>query len=1468
MALISAPTFHIVDVIGDEGSVDYKRSALLLWKALQSVEVSHRTQTNLAEIVEHVVATMQAEPGDTGDSIASLLELPLARLCADAFLQPSSLQPFTVQQADGLVAPSYVDSRLLCETIEPLTYSNFFNTCRKLSSTITQGEVYSACESRWNVLRARFRLHRAFNADTEDHHHVVLGGGDMALAAKTDVRRIGTCVCSSTLVNFMRLKVAELAVHSSPSTTTAGRSVDGAAEALSTSVEQFFGPNRPESEQLLTAEGLSLHPNFAQVTERRLDVFEKHNPMRPRADNALQLLRHFLKFQYGEDGRYFAELITSALPHAISRNEYLELELTVHGLRKGEVAFIADWFHRFELYRFEPSIRVCLRIVLMELQPEKYPDCRSFADVLGHIFAPLWDGLLRPLDHPRVAKFLSILNGVSVAVDDASEGQTLPLPGVRAPSMFNMQGKDGQPPDAYFFFYVWRNTQLFNFGILASLLRQRRSASVRAPPCASMDRALTFRIHSDNKLRSFAHCVTGLLIGDTIANPMRITQWSPLGYLYYLTQRHVVLTPSVNNAMNAPFPSSKSALVALIEVGANVSVASMDPLHHHGTDYALQEELHLLRKVYHLSATDLTELCLRSMENANLSVPEIRVAYPNSIPWSASRSGLDLVERRQPTSHAVSQPPYWELLEAPATLQHYNYHSHRRFHSVTSIYNRFAETQVPTVRLAFREACHQHELLLMASTVRVPHGLSGPARDELASTTTWRRHQLPAELHIAFPRLRVRGPQLSRPSTAAKQIIAALTRRELYRVFALGSPDQMASRDMAAPAATASSRERNAVMLSSSANFQMRHGVIRLEHNGSALIDASTTLQLPSWEQYVEDYRVVRRLAHDSEAQIFCKRRLATLEHKFHLHRALMDSAEQYPATSAIQYVDNDDGTHILQPSGLSQRTTTGKTPKTTSSIATGGPLGRSPASAEEFSDWYRSIKVDVHCHMASGMTAKQLLEFMQSKAREAPDDVVAIDAATGKPVTVLELLLRITRQRFGSGATVGDLTVSALDVQASSSTFNRFDQFNNKYNPLGVSELRSLFLKTDNFMGGRYFAELIKKTFQRQQERGGVYSEFRLSIYGRRRDEWRNLAVWWSSHGMSHRTNRWIVQVPRIYDIYKKEGSIASFAELLENIFAPLWEVTLRPASDSILAAFLQQVSGFDSVDNESGNEADPTQIRVLPEQWTSAENPPFSYWMYHMWANICSLNHLRVAKQLLPFSFRPHCGESGDPDHLVDAFLLADGIGHGIQLRKRSALQYLFYMTQIGLGMTPLSNNALFCRYHENPFPQFFSRGLLVALSTDGPLQFHHTDDPLTEEYAMAMKFWNFSTVDACEIASHSVRMSSFQPSTKRKWHGDLHMLRSTAGNDVAKTRVPHCRVAFRYELYDNECRYLEQRAALVMPHRAMLPVSLEDLVTIDSVGLTRAQVLERRLRGLPVARSPAPSEFKAETSVPSKL
>ena len=101
------------------------------------------------------------------------------------------------------------------------------------------------------------------------------------------------------------------------------------------------------------------------------------------------------------------------------------------------------------------------------------------------------------------------------------------------------------------------------------------------------------------------------------------------------------------------------------------------------------------------------------------------------------------------------------------------------------------------------------------------------------------------------------------------------------------------------------------------------------------------------------------------------------------------------------------------------------------------------------------------------------------------------------------------------------------------------------------------------------------------------------------------------------------------------------------------------------------------------------PQDFMTFPEQWIINDNPPYCYWIYYLYANIYTLNMLRKKRGLNTFSFRPHAGEAGSIDHLIGAYLLAEGINHGIRLIKSPVLGYLFYLTQIGLAVSPLSNN-----------------------------------------------------------------------------------------------------------------------------------------------------------------------------------
>ena len=53
----------------------------------------------------------------------------------------------------------------------------------------------------------------------------------------------------------------------------------------------------------------------------------------------------------------------------------------------------------------------------------------------------------------------------------------------------------------------------------------------------------------------------------------------------------------------------------------------------------------------------------------------------------------------------------------------------------------------------------------------------------------------------------------------------------------------------------------------------------------------------------------------------------------------------------------------------------------------------------------------------------------------------------------------------------------------------------------------------------------------------------------------------------------------------------------------------------------------------------------------------------------------------------------------------------------------RYLYYINQIGISVSPISNACLFVPYAKNPFPKLYKRGLKVTLTTDDPLQVRKT-------------------------------------------------------------------------------------------------------------------------------------------------
>uniref|UniRef100_A0A8C9ZZG2 AMP deaminase n=1 Tax=Sander lucioperca TaxID=283035 RepID=A0A8C9ZZG2_SANLU len=379
-------------------------------------------------------------------------------------------------------------------------------------------------------------------------------------------------------------------------------------------------------------------------------------------------------------------------------------------------------------------------------------------------------------------------------------------------------------------------------------------------------------------------------------------------------------------------------------------------------------------------------------------------------------------------------------------------------------------------------------------------------------------------------------------------------------------------------------------------------------------------------------------------------------------------------------------------------------------------------------------------------------------------------------------------------------------NVRKGRQTFHRFDKFNSKYNPVGASELREIYLKSDNYIKGEYFARLIKEVARELEESKYQHAEPRLSIYGRSASEWESLATWFIQHKVHSPNMRWMIQVPRIYDIFKSKKLIPHYAKMLENVFLPLFEATVNPQKHKVLHVFLKYVTGFDSVDDESKHSDHMFSYKSpKPEEWTTDDNPPYTYYLFYMYANIMVLNNLRKERGLNTFQFRPHCGEAGSITHLVSAFLTADNISHGLNLKKSPVLQYLYYLAQVPIAMSPLSNNSLFLQYSKNPLREFLQKGLCVSLSTDDPMQFHYTKEALMEEYAIAAQLWKLSTCDLCEIARNSVLQSGLSHEEKKHFIGANYLQDGPEGNDIRRTNVAQIRMAYRHETLCNELSFL---------------------------------------------------------------
>lgn len=171
-------------------------------------------------------------------------------------------------------------------------------------------------------------------------------------------------------------------------------------------------------------------------------------------------------------------------------------------------------------------------------------------------------------------------------------------------------------------------------------------------------------------------------------------------------------------------------------------------------------------------------------------------------------------------------------------------------------------------------------------------------------------------------------------------------------------------------------------------------------------------------------------------------------------------------------------------------------------------------------------------------MGDKHLLDFIINKLETSPDDIVWEDK--GKRKTLKELFddLGLDKTR---------LNVHVLDLKAGNISKAHGDHTSVMCDPTDVGSLRYVFLRINNPVKGKYYAEIAHEVFE-NIEKANKKTEYRISIYGRTPDEWDRLAEWVDKFDVRSPNNRWVIQFPRVYSSLRKVGYVNNFQEYLDS--------------------------------------------------------------------------------------------------------------------------------------------------------------------------------------------------------------------------------------------------------------------------------------------------------------------------------
>ena len=452
---------------------------------------------------------------------------------------------------------------------------------------------------------------------------------------------------------------------------------------------------------------------------------------------------------------------------------------------------------------------------------------------------------------------------------------------------------------------------------------------------------------------------------------------------------------------------------------------------------------------------------------------------------------------------------------------------------------------------------------------------------------------------------------------------------------------------------------------------------------------------------------------------------------------------------------------------------------------------------AESDIDFYDLKKIDNHIHLSALMTSNELKKYMIKE--------------------------QLSRKKQNITVFKMNTMIDNKNIHFNNSCRDRFDfnDFNNKYfigkkgNKDSFKNLRQCFLKTNygknklkyintsnkklnlhnlgSFNCNKSHYATITKIVSNIRNNQNTHLDLRISLYGKGEKELNNLASWFVKNNLQKINNiDWYIQIPRIPHILLKEqllNSTDKFSVLINwynNIFDPIKKA--YKSRDNKLLTFLNKVKGFDSVDNEAeyetkyyrdiGTKINNKKIKI---KINNKRNPfTYSMYLYFLWYYIGDLNkNIKNTREI--FSLRPHCGELGPEHHLLTAYLLTDSICHGINLidtnsskitnplkvletNKNNTLLYLYCREKLGCAIAPISNNYLTRGYKCLHLDLLFNLGLNMSISSDDPLMFHLTEDPLLEDIIMVKNLYLLSFTDLVELINNSYIINgNFKPQIK---------------------------------------------------------------------------------------------------------